>query len=509
MGGFVLATLIGVAGLAVVWLQTTPKPPDSTLLASVSNSKPEPASPATEPAAKPPEPVAEVPKATPVAESAPPAEAAPPPVDVTEAKRPETVPSSEPKSAQATPPEPEPEEKAAPPTKVAKADPPKEMAKVETPKEMAKAEAPVTKAILGKPAPKSAAAEKLLPVKKLDPKVEEKVKASLQWLKAKQREDGAWVHEVEGALTMNAVMTSFAAMAMIANGDPAYDDSIHKAARYVTATIFHERNAEEDMRPSNVNWKFGIGGLFLCEYYAWRKAREPDFDSKELDGVLDRLVEEIFRRMEPSGGWGHSPRMKNPLGYLELQAVSQWMMAAAGAAERLGRKLPADKVKQALQFAEDCCSPGTGAVGYSSEPRLKGKLSNGSACPGRIGGALFGYALLKQQKHPQYLRMTAAYNQTMNMSNEGHGSLCLVMLASGMGARQLSDQTWKAFQDKFFTQVMGGAQADGSFEVLTGKSINASISGDKMVGITYVTAVYSLILQLDTGRLRFAGQRHS
>src|SRR5262249_53585570 len=144
------------------------------------------------------------------------------------------------------------------------------------------------------------------------------------------------------------------------------------------------------------NWKIGIGGLFLCEYYAFLKDKNQTFSALRIHRALERVMEETFKRMEPSGGWGHTPTIKNPLGYVELEVVSNWMLMSVGAMERLGIKPPDAELKKALQFVDDCCAPGQGAVGYSPRPGQKGMRDS----PCRTGGAIFAFAALDQKKHP-------------------------------------------------------------------------------------------------------------
>src|SRR5262249_39629579 len=127
------------------------------------------------------------------------------------------------------------------------------------------------------------------------------------------------------------------------------------------------------------NWKIGIGGLFLCEYYHWLKAKDTRFRTlkPQLEKLIQQCVEESCKRMEDSGGWGHTPRIKNRLGYVELEIMSNWHLAMLGAARRTGLKVPENKVKKAVQFIVDCCAEGEGGVGYS--PRA-GQKGNGCPC---------------------------------------------------------------------------------------------------------------------------------
>jgi hypothetical protein len=80
------------------------------------------------------------------------------------------------------------------------------------------------------------------------------------------------------------------------------------------------------------NWNVAIGGLFLCEYAAALKETRPNAKNARLQQALDKLADEAVRRMEDSGGWGHTPRLTNELGYVELEVMSNWMLAMLGAA---------------------------------------------------------------------------------------------------------------------------------------------------------------------------------
>lgn len=297
------------------------------------------------------------------------------------------------------------------------------------------------------------------------------------------------------------VTTSWCGLALLAGGDR-YKVPTERAANFVSEYLF------EDPVPSKFppqwdqsNWRVAIGGLFLAEYYASLKKKNPQIKSAKLQKVLARLVTESIQRMESSGGWGHTSRIKNPLGYLELEIVSNWMLAALGACQRLGIAMPVDKVDLALQFIEDCCRPGEGGVGYSPRPGQKG-----FACPGRTGGALFAFALLGRHEHPLYPRLISSWKKTMSESGEAHGSIAMGMLGSALGARQIGPEEWQEFIARFLPSILDHANPDGSFKHLTGKTPR-SAGADQEVGATYNTGIYTLILQLDRKKLSFLGQR--
>lgn len=317
------------------------------------------------------------------------------------------------------------------------------------------------------------------------------VLTALEWLVKNQQKDGSFATEL-GGTTGRVVTTSFCGLALMAAG-PTFYPQVDKAARYVMDHIFEPYDGYGGPQWDQTNWQYAVGGVFLCEYWSVRKV--------DPRGMLQKLVDEILRRMEPSGGWGHGPHVLNALNYLELEVMSNWMLAALGMASRMKAKVPAEALRQALKFIEDCCEPGQGAVGYS--PR---KGQKGMECPCRTGGAIFLFGLLRQLQHPLYRRMVEYWRKDVDQSAEGHGSIAMGLLSSALGARQIGPDAWDTFVNRFFQKIIDQQNPDGSFRVLEGKSIK-SMGSDGSAGIAYVTGLFTLILQLDQGHLKYLGQR--
>lgn len=368
--------------------------------------------------------------------------------------------------------------------------------------------APPRRALPPLPAP-TAPAEPATPMVPTVAPVEKKfvgdrrIESALLWLVKKQEANGSWRTNMGNNRPAILVTTSFAGLALMASGGP-FDEPIHKAAAYVRENLFAERSPELPPEWDQRNWNIGIGGLFLCEFYHWLEVQPgtTPADREEVARAIQRCVDESCQRTEPSGGWGHTPRLKNPLGYVELEVMSNWHLAMLGAARRSGRTVPPDKIKRAAQFIENCCKSGQGGVGYSPYPGQKG-----NGCPCLTGGALFAYAMAGQQKQPQYSLMVRYWADNVQDSNEGHASLAMGMLTSGLGARQLGAPTWTKFRSLFSAQVFAAQAADGSFAAIAGKSFKARTGSDGRVGPTYTTAIYTLLLELDSNRLKYLGRR--
>lgn len=335
-------------------------------------------------------------------------------------------------------------------------------------------------------------------------KQEKSVKAALDWLAKNQRPDGSWATGMGNNRPALVATTSFAGLALMASRKKQYANNVSRAVAYVADNILQDRSPKfpgmEQMDQSN--WKVAIGGFFLCEYYSTQKKLNPKFKSVPLQRTIEAVVVDAGKRMETSGGWGHTARIKNPLGYIELEIMSNWMLAMFGAAKELKFKVPEQKVDKAVAYISDCCNKERGDVGYSHNPGQKG-----FGCPCRTGGAIFAFGLLNRQEEALFPLMATSFKANIADSNGGHGSLAIGYLTSALGARQLGDEVWQEFKDRFFEQILDHAEKNGSFSVIKGESPQAQANADGMVGSAYTTAIYALMLQLENGNLRFMGSK--
>ena len=70
----------------------------------------------------------------------------------------------------------------------------------------------------------------------------------------------------------------------------------------------------------------------------------------------------------------------------------------------------------------------------------------------------------------------------------------------------MGDDEWKGFANTFFTAFQAGSKPDGTFSHLKGTTIK-STGFDHTIGPAYNTGIYTLILLLDSGKLKFLGSR--
>jgi hypothetical protein len=339
-----------------------------------------------------------------------------------------------------------------------------------------------------------------------DPKNKDAVVTNaIAWIVRNQMPNGSWRTAMGDNRPAIVTTTSFCAMSLLATGNPKLRPLAGRATSYVIENMFEDKS---DIKTApewdQTNWSVAIGGLFLCEYYAAMKGADSGFKSPEIEKNIEKSIAEAFRRMEPAtGGWGHTPRLKNPLGYVELEIVSNWMLAMLGSAQKLGFKLDEPRLNLALKFIEDCCNAGKGGVGYSPRPGQKG-----FECPNRTGGAVFVYGLLGKKENPLYGRMIESWKGTQTDIAEGHGSAAMGYIGSALGARQMGDDEWKTFSTTMFPAIQGCTTPDGNFTFLKGTTVK-STGFDHKIGTAYNTGIYTLILLLDSGKLKFMGNRQA
>jgi len=300
------------------------------------------------------------------------------------------------------------------------------------------------------------------------------------------------------------------ALLEFAKANPNLADAINKL-------LAEEPDPDEDFTLDDSNWRIAIGGAFLCEYYASVKAKNPKatIDMK----LIEKIAGECVKRMEDSGGWAHSPgKLKNVLGYRELEVMSNWMLITLGCCQHLGCKSTPDKaVEKAINFIEKCCNEKEGGVGYS--PRFGQK---GVGCPCRTGGAIFAFGLLKKTDHELYPVMRDFWDKQYSKSVGAHGSPSLGVLQSALGARQIGKEAYENFSAECFPKVLEAAKKDGTFNVIPervpegGKTFKSSASfstgpanrlGLESRDQALDVGIYTLTFLLERERLTFLGRR--
>lgn len=322
-------------------------------------------------------------------------------------------------------------------------------------------------------------------------------KQSLDWLVKQQEPDGGFP-TMMAATTGKVVVTSVCGMAFMANGG--YKEPLAKCADYVMKNAVEKAGANGDdpfkgltggKNWNQSNWALGYGGVFLGLVYQQTK------DAKVKES-LAAIAAQIVKNQEATGGWAHGPGGPNALDYLELEIMSNWVLAALGLAQQAGVDVRADAIEKGMKYVE-LCAAGDGGVGYADRPGQKGMGE-----PGRTSGAIFAWMCLRQAKGGFYGKMTQYWERNMADITNGHVSPVMHYSTSGLAAHALGAGPWDKFMDRFRIEFLACRRVDGSFAARpTEESEMMHSNSDRSVGDCWITGNYLLILGLPNKNLKY------
>ena len=238
-----------------------------------------------------------------------------------------------------------------------------------------------------------------------------------------------------------------------------------------------------------MNWAYAYSPLFLSEMY--KKTRSAAMAVK-----LQKWADRIAKNQEKSGGWAHGPGGPNALGYLELEVMSNWCLAALGAMKRLGIKVDKECIEKAIAYVR-ACSSADGGVGYSTRPGQKGMGD-----PGRTAGAITAFCLLGLRRHPFFPNMCNYFRRELRGIPSGHVSPVMHFTAGALASWHLGKREWSRFMKEFRIHFMTARRPDGSFAAIPTKETELTRSNtDLTLGDCWTTSSYALILSIPEERL--------
>ncbi|HGY90562.1 MAG TPA: hypothetical protein ENK43_05255 [Planctomycetes bacterium] len=322
------------------------------------------------------------------------------------------------------------------------------------------------------------------------------LRAALDYLKKEQTGDGQFSKQ---AANMNHAVATAALAGLAWLGDPQgwkrYGRNINNAAEFVMKNAGKERSM--GMRPAatggganwnQTNWSLGYGAIFLAELVKHKK-------KASWMKALKRMVDQIAANQEQSGGWAHGPGGPNALGYLELEIMSNFTLAAMGMAERAGLQVDRAKLLKGIQWVKKCTSGG--GVAYSPKP---GQAGHGD--PGRTAGAYWAFRQCGR-KGRDTAAMAKFYERGMAELHEGHACATMHMLNGALASALIGKKSRKAYWKMWRPFFMASRGVGGAFDYRPNKE--SSVLGgrtDRTWGPAFVTAHYAIVMQLGRGRYK-------
>lgn len=282
------------------------------------------------------------------------------------------------------------------------------------------------------------------------------------------------------------VSAAFAGMACLASRNNKYSGLLDRCVNAVKGGVKRYLTGKRQKRGKfdQCNWALSIGGMFLIEAL-------PFYKSKELKGILQQICNQLIINMEESGGYGHDASGPNPLNYVEIEIMSNFAVACMGMCKREGISLPKEKFQKTAQYIEKCVT-GRG-VAYSHTNKW-GHVS-------RTGGAIFALAMAGAKKSRKYPILCSQMHRMMSQVKFGHSTPALSFFQCALGSLQVGRATWDHYVRTWFPTILEHQETDGSFRSIVNPK--EGIKFEKSMGPAFCTAIYSFILLVDQGNLKY------
>ncbi len=324
------------------------------------------------------------------------------------------------------------------------------------------------------------------------------LKDALQFLAIQQQPDGSF------PCTLNAepgivVQTSIAGLAFLAAGSTASSGDharrVEKAAEFVLENVGVQKGYKKlnGKNSDYTHWSLGYGAIFLAHVFKLTDAKW--LSKSSLKGIKSKLTwirGKIYAGMEKSGGFGHGPGGPNLLNYVELEAMSNLLIAALGCINNCnaGIDLDVKKLDPMFKFVEDCTDE-SGNVGYSTtEPQSLIHL------PTRSAGLANALATLGMYEDKLFVKVTSFAKSHFADAFGGHSTPIVGVLAMALVAKREKalDDFWKAMRH----ELTMAQSPDGTFAYRpTADTQMMGMNLDRDMNACWTSSHWALVLCLE------------
>ena len=203
-----------------------------------------------------------------------------------------------------------------------------------------------------------------------DLEVDAALALALDWLAARQRDDGGWdaddpALDGPGQATADVGVTGLALLALLEGGgaDGPHAPRIRRAADWLSS----RQDADSGLIGARVGHAFHYDHAIATQALARYRRRSDHFVVHER---LERAVRYILRARNPYGAWRYdSP----PIGDNDT-SVTGWMVGALLAARETGARVDEQALDDALRWIAEVTDEETGRVGYDAPGSLSSRI---------------------------------------------------------------------------------------------------------------------------------------
>ncbi|HXE55253.1 MAG TPA: prenyltransferase/squalene oxidase repeat-containing protein [Tepidisphaeraceae bacterium] len=281
------------------------------------------------------------------------------------------------------------------------------------------------------------------------------VDKALDWLKSNQQPTGDWPH---GDTAGSTAVPSLAVMAFLARGQVPgqgpYGDVINKAIDFVVASQRTEGARKGLLARDDSNavmYEHGIATVMLTEVYGMvDDARRARIDKALALAVQVILDAQSVQKSDPKdrGGWRYTPRSADS----DISCTGWQLMALRGAAN-CGAAVPADVLKNGLEYVKRCVVP---AGGFSYQ------ASGGSPNQARTGTGILSLVLIGGDRNAPEVTRAGDYllHDPPDHSIEFY---YYAIYYDSQALNQLGGTYWQTLYPKLVNHLLSLQQPDGAF----------------------------------------------
>src|SRR5262245_45244093 len=194
---------------------------------------------------------------------------------------------------------------------------------------------------------------------KMDESTRKATARALEWLAAKQNEDGSWS---ESRYPHNTAITAFALLAFMSQGhipkQGLYGPEVARGARYLISSA-RDDGYIVGSRGGNM-YAHAMATLALAELWGMT-------GDDEVKTVVKKATELIVKCQSNEGGWRYEP-----VPYGSDISVTIMQVMALRAAKNSGLHVPDETLKKAIAYIERCYDPSSGGFRYQPNSRGPG-----------------------------------------------------------------------------------------------------------------------------------------
>ncbi len=335
--------------------------------------------------------------------------------------------------------------------------------------------------------------------------VEDAIRKSLQWLKAKQNPDGSWGGGNKPAMTGFALLCYLGHCESTQSGE--YGDTVTRAITWlVDFALKNNGRLGTDLKGIQWVYEHAVATYALAEALTF--SRTLQFPIPELEPTVQKAADIIIKGQTKQGGWDYryADEGRNDL------SVAGWQLQALKAAKASGVPLEGfdDTIRDAMRWLTSDVYCGDGKFGYTGKDARPAMTAVAALClqhwdkastsPARAAVKLImdGLELRGEDDIKKWDRIQADkenFTPVYALDYDGAYADLYATYYAVQAMRNAGGKEWDLMNKAILEEILPAQNPDGSFKPEKGGHELAH-SNTKAIGEVYLQTLNTLILEV-------------